>query len=70
MKRKIEEVQIDTHQASNTSVDNLASKRVKFNQIVEKAEFEKLSSEEEDEGEEEDFSIDITDEGNKNAISS
>lgn len=48
----------------------MASKRVKFNQIVEKAEFEKLSSEEEDEGEEEDFSIDITDEGNKNAASS
>ena len=62
MKRKIEENQSDTQQTAN-AVDNLASKRVKFNQIVEKAEFEKLSSEEEDNDEEEDFSIDITDEG-------
>jgi hypothetical protein len=31
-----------------TSSDNLANKRVKFNAIVEQAEFEKLSSEEED----------------------
>jgi hypothetical protein len=37
---------------------------------VEKAEFEKLSSEEEDNDDEEDFSIDITDEGNKNLASS